>query len=273
MGTFGIDDGAGGLWEYHQWNGGIILNGAAGADPRYFVERIRGLHALPERSDPRNPRVARVGENAYPTNSLGKTVTYEGEILASTVAVLRNARTLMLADFSDTVSEGYMDLLPQTSDDSPVGRFYAKVLSLDIDDDVTNDGSLFRRAYSLALRLGDPRIYYPALAVDVSGNPASVTNSGSAPVDPTVTVSGASGDVTISDGTHVLTFANVPSGSLVVNFANRTAKVGTTHAELVVASSDWWDRFTDGISAGATVSIAQTGGTGVRVQFTPATWG
>lgn len=273
---FTIAHGAGGLWEIHEWHGGygspLQLNTEAGDDPRIYVQRIPGLHALPDRPDPRQRKVARIGETPFPTSPDGKTVTYEGEIKASSVPVLRELRTAMLAAFADTVNEGYMDLLPQSADSSPAGRFYGKVLALDPPEELGGPKG-FDRAFTLSFRLSNPRIFFPDLAVDVTGNPAAVTNTGSAPAEPVITVAGAAGTVTLTDGTRLLTFLGVPSGALVVDFAARTAKVGTTCCELDVANSDWWDPFVDGIAAGAAVSIAQTGGTGVQVQFTPATWG
>jgi hypothetical protein len=168
-----------------------------------------------------------------------------------------------------------MDIIPQVpgGDSSPTGRYFARLVSLVIPNEIISEGGL-RRRFTLTLEMSDPRFYFPALAVDATSiYPLSVTNPGSAPVEPVITVAAAAGTVTVSDGTHTLTFRNCPSGSLVIDFRNHSAKVGSTPVELVAASSTWWDSHVDGIAGGATVTITQTGGTGVRVQFTPASWG
>lgn len=280
---FNIAHGAGGLFEVHQWNGDLELNvqdrivDDAPVRDRIIVTKIGGLHALGDHEDPRSPHRARIGETPYPTSQNGITRPYEGAIVAPTMPLLRALRTRMLAAFSDLSAEGYMDIIPQVGDTSPTARFYAKPLQLDIDDEITTDpNGLFSRAYLLGLRASDPRKYFPSLAVSETGTSSvAVTNAGDAPADPVITITGASGDVAISDGTRTLTFADVPSGTLIVDFASspRTAKVSTTNVALDVPNSDWWDPFVQGIAAGATVTVAQTGGTGITVAFTPATWG
>lgn len=155
------------------------------------------------------------------------------------------------------------------------GTFTARALALTMDE--VQATTLWRRPFALSLRLPDPRVYFPSLAVDVThATAAAVTNSGTAPADPVITIESVSaGTVSITDGTRDLVFTVAPAeagGDLIVDFAARTAKVGTAHVELVVADSDWWDSFVDGIAPGATVTVTQAGGTSVQVQFTPATW-
>jgi hypothetical protein len=164
-----------------------------------------------------------------------------------------------------------MAIAPNVAVGGPTGGINCRMVALLMDE--AQQTSYWRRPFILSLRASDPRVYFPSLAVDETGSSSvSVTNDGSAPADPVVTITGASADVTLSDGTHTLTWTDVPSGTLIVDFAKRTAKVGTDHAPLVVASSDWWDSFVDGVAPGATVTIAQTGGSGIEVEFTPAVW-
>lgn len=273
---FDITHGAGGLWEIHTWNSALALNAAQvdeEDDPvvdRIIVTRITGLHSLPERADPRASKVGRIGEFAYPTSWLGKTVVYEGLIQASSTASLRLQRAALLAAFSDPALEGQMDIDIAGDVGGPPSRFYAKPMQLDVVDEIPSDGAPFNRVFTLGLRLSDPRIYFPSL--EVSGPGASVVNPGTAPADPIITVAGASGDVVVSDGSRTLTFVNCPSGSLVIDFAARAAQVGSTLVELVPATSDWWDSHVPGIAGGATVAITQSGGSSVAVTFLPADW-
>lgn len=271
---FDITHGPGGLWEVHKWNNDLELNTEIEAgEGNYLINKITGLNALADIVDNSTKRVGRPGENFNPSSPGGKTVTYDGEIRELDVPSMRLSRTSLIAAFSNTRAEGYMDLIPQVpvGDNSPTARFFGKVLQLDPPEEISSYE--FKRNFLLGLRLTDPRIYFPSLAVDETGNPAVVTNPGNAEVEPLITVAGASGDVTITDGTRTLTFRNCPAGSLAIDFAKHIAKVGSTPVELVTPSSDWWDSHVPGIDGGATVSIAQTGGTGVRVQFTPAVWG
>lgn len=266
---FDISHGAGGLWEVHRWNDSLSMNVQDVAD-QIRINRITGLTALPDHEDPRDRKTGRIGESPRPASFAGKTVVYEGELRAATVPLLRQQRTALLAAFANLAHDGYMELIPDAVAGGPTAVFFARVLQLDPPEEQTS--RYFRRDFTLALRLGDPRIYYPSLAVDETASPATVTNPGSAPSDPILTVAGASGTVTVSNGASTLKFRNCPSGSLVIDFGARSAKVGSTPVELVVADSDWWDSHVAGIPPGVS-TISQTGGSSVRVQFTPATWG
>lgn len=271
---FTIAHGAGGLWEVHKWNDDLELNTEEG-DGRYWLTSINpGFGSLPDRPERTTPKVGRIGENIRDASPGGITRVYKGGFRADSTPELREMRTVLAAAFAPTRGYGTMDLIPQVpeGDTSPIARFYAVVLSLEIPEEITSGE--FEREFTLALRQIDPRVYYLGLAVDeTSIYPLAVTNPGDAPVDPLIHIAGASGDVEVTDGTHTLTFQNCPSGTLDIDFLARTAKVGSDNVELVVSDSDWWDDHVDGIAGGATVTITQTGGTSVRVVFVPATWG
>lgn len=273
---FTIAHGAGGLWEVLKWNDDLELNTEVDAgEDVYWLESITpGFGSLPDRPDRTTPKVDRIGENFRPVSPSGITRVLKGEIWAHDTDSLREMRTDLATAFAPTDSYGTMDLIPQVpmGDTSPTARFYAVTLYLDIPEEITSYE--FRREFTLGLRQIDPRVYYLGLQVDeTSIYPLTVTNPGSAPADPIIRVLGAADDVVVSDGTHTLTFRNCPAGDLVIDFTDRSAKVGSTPVELVVASSDWWDSQVEGIAGGATVTITQTGGTGLRVQLVPATWG
>jgi hypothetical protein len=271
---YDISHGIGGLWEVHLWNDLFQLNTQDGPD-RILVTEIDNLHATAEHDDPRSKKVGRIGETPSPTSPGGKTVTYIGEVQASTLALLRLSRTEFVAAFADPRVEKTMQLVPQGASYhvSPTPFFSARPLANGlVVGPERQESEQWKRSFQLGLRLSDPRVYYPSLDVDVTGSPAVVTNPGDAPVEPYLILAGASGTVHITDGTHALQFINVPSGSLLVNFADHSARVGSTPVELDVANSTWWDSHIDGIGPKATVSIAQTGASSVRVTFTPATW-
>jgi hypothetical protein len=268
---FDIDSGVLGLEAIWTWSGGFVLNDQSDIPEWVIVQRVTGLFDGPDHEAPADKRVGRIGENFRPASAGGKTIVIEGEARSESLAGLRSMCRAMRGAFSVTSVEGVMAIAPNAALGGPTGGLNCRPIALQMDE--VQATHAWRRPFILSLRASDPRVYFPDLAVDESdASAAVVTNDGSAPADPVVTITGASGDVTLTDGTRVLTFTDVPSGTLVVDFAARTAKVGSAHAPLVVADSDWWDSFVDGIAPGATVTITQTGGSGVQVQFFPAVW-
>lgn len=267
---FDIDTGALGIEALWTLNGSLALNDPT-ADAHMHLSKVSGLFSLPEHEDPSAPKVGRIGLNAYPTSPGGKSPIVTGHMRAVSLPALRAFGGALRAELTKFSTTSYVDIAPHADVGGPTGRFYCRPLQLD-EDDLQALVSWSRDAV-IGWRMHDPRVYFPDLAVDVSGNPAIVTNPGSAPADPVITLAGAAGDVTVTDTVHSLVFRNVPSGTMVIDFAARTAKVGAANCELVVADSDWWDSFVDGISGHATtIGIGQTGATGVQVQFTPAAW-
>lgn len=270
--TFDLTHGAGGLWELYTWTpavGPSIDLNEQDVASGVFVESTSGLHSVPEREIAATPKHGQIGEIPIITSPNGKTVGYNGEIRGATVADLRVVRTALVAAFADE-RVGVMQMIPHEDHPGPTAQFRARVLQLDPPDEQVS--RQFWRKFTLSLRMDDPRFYYPSEAVTETGNPAVVTNPGSAPADPVITIAGASGTVNVTDGTHTLQLVNVPAGDLVLDFAARSAICDGMPCKINAPYSDWWDTGVRGIEAGATVSISQTGGTGVTVEFTPSTW-
>jgi len=271
--AFTIDSGVLGLEAV--WTpspGTVVLNNQA-AQPEWIrLSQITGLFDGPDHETPADKKIGRVGELFRPSSPGGKTVVLEGEIRVNTLANLRATGRALRATFAQAATEATMSLAPNAAIGGPTGTFTYRPLALTMDE--VQPTQYWRRPFQLSLRLSDPRVYFPSLAVDVThATAAVVTNAGSAPADPVVTVTvTATGTKTISDGTRTLTFLAVPVGSLVVDFAKRTAKVGAVNVQLDVAASTWWDSHVEGIAGNTTKTITQTGGTQVRVQFTPAAW-
>lgn len=270
---FDIDDGVLGLEGIWTWAvNGLVLNDQASRPEWIILKEIEGLHSGPDVEVPEDKKFGRIGANPRPASAGGKTVVVQAEIRSLTLPGLRSMSRAVRAAFAPRPFESLMSIAPSAALGGPTGTFMARSSAPPLITDLQTTTS-WRRELVLSLRLSEPRVFFEDLAVDESGSSSvSVTNIGWAPADPVVTITGASGDVTLTNGTSTLTWTDVPSGTLIVDFAKRTAKVGTDHAPLVVASSDWWDSFVDGIAPGATVTIAQTGGTGIEVEFTPAVW-
>lgn len=271
--AFEIEDGVLGLEAIWTWEtNGLVINDQAAAPEWIILTANTGLLDGPDGEAPADKRSGRIGETPHAASAGGKTVVLEGEVRSMTLKGLRAMSAELRAAFAPSPVEATMTIAPHPTIDGPSGVFSARPLlpGVTMRDEQTT--SYYRRSFQVNLRLSDPRVYFPSLTVDETDTAATVTNLGSAPVDPAIKVTDASGDVTVTDGTRTLTFADVPSGDLVIDFAARSATVDGDPVRLVVASSDWWNANTDGIAGGATVTVSQTGGTGVQVLFTPASW-
>ena len=146
-----------GLQGRHQWNGGFILNHLEGGLPYADLDTITGLFSLPEADDSRDPRIGANGEVVYPTFTRGKTVTYEGRIITVDESIYAY-RWAMLGAFADQNNEGTMTITPHPSWGGGGWQFQARVLTLDIDDDIIVDAltarpSPFELHFILSLRM------------------------------------------------------------------------------------------------------------------------
>jgi hypothetical protein len=262
-----IASGPPGIEVAHQW-GTFVLNDRSARPARVRLQRITGLHALGEVDDNRVTSSGQRGEVILPGARRGKTVVYEGSIQSKTLDALRTTTTAMLAAFREASDEGTMAILG-----SVTWFFRARVTDLAIDDEQT--GGLervwpFERTFTLTLRLSDSRSYVFASAASAgpfsSASSHVLTVAGGADVDPTFTVTGVPslGDVEFYNGTldRYLTFVDLPAGTLIVNFGERTATVGGVDvmAHLDVANSSWWwGPDATGLAPGAN-NVGVTGG-------------
>lgn len=283
MTTFDPTHGAGGLGEVHRWtsaSGRTFDMNVEDADTGVRLREIPGLHALPEREDPRAKKSGRHGETSRDRTYGGKTVVYRGVLEAPSLPELYVARTQLLAAYAD-LRPGVMQIIRHTDHPGPTHQYTARVLEADVPDVQAN--AQYEREVTVGLRLDDPRIYFPSLAVDeTDSDEVTVTNEGSAPADPLIIITVPTGlpDIVITDGTRTITVPDVYDQPLYVDFKARTVMqldVGSDPPFLypipfLLSGSGWWDPYVDGIAPGATVTITQTGGDDITVQFTPSTW-
>lgn len=263
-----IDSGPPGIETTHTWNaypGGpsVMLN--LKSDPWIRVTKITGLHSLPDVQDLRQQHAARRGEVVLPSYPRGKTLVYEGKVLALTLDSLRQTSTFMRKAFAERNVEGYMNLGGDVA-----WSYGARVMELEQDDEqLTGENSVwpYQRPFTLGLRMSDARFYIssPSGVSAASGVAATATNLGNTDTDPTITVNGvpALGTVTMTNSTlgKSLQFANLPAGTLTVGFKKRTATVGGVDVTglMVEASSSWWDEGVPGLRSGGN-SIQVSGG-------------
>lgn len=126
--------------------------------PRYVLHRVTGLGSLGEPEDLRRARVGAIGEIAEPSLRRGRTVTYEGDVLARSLLELREAEQALRDAFA-SLEEGRMDVTPHPENGElsalvPV-YFEARPLTCEIAD--VQESKDWRRPFVIALRQGDPR--------------------------------------------------------------------------------------------------------------------
>lgn len=127
-----------GLQGRHHWSGGFMLNDMESM-PRVDLDRITGLFSLPDVDDLRDPRIGANGEVLYPSFTRGKTVTYEGRLITPTGDRLYSYRWEMLGAFAEQSDEGTMTMTPHPDWGGGGWAFQARVLGLDIDDEIITD--------------------------------------------------------------------------------------------------------------------------------------
>src|SRR3954447_11985615 len=87
-----------GLNGTHTWNDDVVLNDRT-VWPRVKLNRIPGLHTLPELEDQRDLPVGAMGEIPRPSLTRGKSLVYEGTVEARTQVELEAFRSDLLQAF------------------------------------------------------------------------------------------------------------------------------------------------------------------------------
>lgn len=268
-----IAEGVLGKEALHTWNSALTLNDRESGLPLYRLDKITGLHDRADSSNISEPITGQDGELFYPSPTLGKTIVYEGTVLASTSWGMRAARTSLLSVFhANTV--GAMIVAPPPTRGGVAWRYVARVLSC-VCDDVQEAGlnsvpTPHQRTFLITLRQNIP-IYLGTVNNVVNGTSSVVvTNAGNAHAFPRITVNHPGGDLTISNttGSLSLTFLGLIAGVFVMDFTLRRAYVNGTDvtAALEDATSNWLDELTYGMGAGAN-TITQSGGTDLSVTW------
>lgn len=125
-----------GLQGRHTWNSTFVLNDLETNLPIVKLDRIGGLFSLPELEDKRDLVIGGNGEVTYPSYTKGKTVTYEGHIIARDGQGLYAHRWTMLLAFQDQSNEGTMTITAHPDWGPGAWQFNARVMALDIDDEI-----------------------------------------------------------------------------------------------------------------------------------------
>jgi hypothetical protein len=258
--------------------------------PRIEIDRITGLHSLPEADDNRENRYGQGGELVYRSLARGRTITYEGRILAADLYALRAlTRNFRHAASSGRLGELAVVVRPHAAIGGVSHTYRARTLALEIDDEQLVGYEAmptpYQRGFIFTLRQSDPRYYLVGTVSGGGGSGAVVTlnNTGNAPAVPNFTINGP-----ISNGTvdfnrlgntvpRLLRYSGVTlaNGQIaVLNFLERTftRSDGESLEHLrVFDDSNWWDAGSAGLNAGVT-QVSVSGGNAWTVSFAPASW-
>lgn len=249
----------------HTWDGALVLNDrlTGAAWPRYKVDQIGGLRGLADFTPDAEAAQGKLGEIPRTAQRAGRTITYEGRIIARDVAELRAGQATLLAAFQGT-SERRMTIATQPGYTPAATRYFdARAVSADAPEELVRP---VQSLFMVALRLSDPRLYDPTEVVQAFDTPgsgyieATVVNDGNAiSTDPVIEITGPVDDpvlvnVTISR-TLVLVGSLAVDDALVVDFAERTVTLNGANARdmLDLGASAWWDADAPGLVPGTNV--------------------
>ena len=223
------------------------------------LQKITGLYDKPDSDDPRVNLVNRIGEEAFPRQQRGKTLTFSGIAYGATLSDMR-AKIAAIRACSATESSDPTDwLLYATYDptyDTTGMAFTAYGQPIGFTSDEVQGSAdqvptPYQRAFDFSVRLHEPRFWFTNPTTVISGSPITVGDptpiadgtagavvmTGTAPSEPVFTIYGSgSGSATIvltnaelisqtGHGTWTIVLpAKLASGdTLVVDFTKRTA--------------------------------------------------
>lgn len=130
------------------------------------VDSIQGWRSLPEADDNREAKTVGHGEVVYESRYLGKTLVYEGRVMARDREAMRAKLHALVTALGASKDEGVMTVTPFTVPGGVVWTYSARVI------DLTPNQTFVQRsaAYSLqwgftfSLRMSDPHFYTGATA-------------------------------------------------------------------------------------------------------------
>lgn len=298
--TVALADGPLGLEAKHVWvpatGPAVVLNDLTVALPRVKVDRISGLHALPDVGDSREPRTASVGETIYPVYPQGKTITYEGRIMGRTLAEMRSLGQTLRSGFGERSSEGIMTLSPQAGYGSGEWHYSARSMAFTMDDEQTlgeeTRPTPFQRNFIATVRASDPRFYWSDVlntGSQAGGATYNMANAGNAQTDPTFTIEVNDGaELVIQNLSQLSAWDNNPlvlrfgasdyAGTVTISFARRTVFIHeadqTVHdmeSKLDLYNSTWWDELEPALAPGDN-NVQVSGATSWSAFWASASW-
>lgn len=243
---------------------------------------ITGLKDKPDADDPRVNLTNRIGERAFPRQQRGKTITFQGRVYADSLQRLRAWQSLVescaaarSSDPLDWQMFSYYGSSVYNGDATPydtAGYFwlaYAIPIGFTMSNkqDVGPDAAPtpYQRAFTLSMRMSDPRWWLNQIGGDDAaqtasggdGDSAGLFLDGSAPSEPTFTITGTGG------GSATILLEHIDLGRqlqiamdseldadelLVVDFFNRKVTRGGDDYTGYVdwPNTDWWGEAASG---------------------------
>ena len=131
-----------------------------------ILEGIQGWRDLPDLQDNREGKTTGVGEVPYPSQTLGKTLVYEGHIRSIDRMDLLETQNGMVQGFGDMDGEGTMTVTAWApyGGEEPITpwTYTARVMALKWDPSWTalEDGLTFEWGFTLTLRMSNPYFTY-----------------------------------------------------------------------------------------------------------------
>lgn len=293
-------DGPLGLEGRHQFKAGdstssLMMYGKRQPLTSYVkIDKIAGIHALGDADDFREPSLGRTGEVVYPSAQRGKTLVYEGRVIATTLPLLRQQAAILRRVAAETREryEGSMVI----TDPAVGGEGYAtaiRCIQLEMDDEQylgpTRLPSPYQRKFTLGVRMHDPRwewLPVEELLNNAFGATVTLNNEGGAHADlifDVVSATAITGYILLENLTteRSLRFDAVPidrgAGDLLrVVWSQRAAVRPNTITDpptynpntdmmpyLDLTTSDWWDSMEWGLVPGPNeIKVSVGGGTG-----------
>lgn len=273
-----------GLEGIHESNG-IEMN-KLGTWPRVFLERIPGLRDLPELIVVEDKLIGRVGVAPRASDRDGKVLTYEGQIQARTLgdlityaedvahAFAGNSEQLFTAKPADDYAGAFA---------LPTRWFYGRPSSCQINteypDSMRGPTKGYEAAFSMVVRLSDPRYYWPDPITIAAAAAIDADNPGRADTEAVITIEGAAmTDVTITntsiDKQIVLAGIDPAVDTIVIDSKRRTIKRGSgdnLYEFYDPLNSTWWDRGIPFLQSGLNhLTKAGAGVATIAAEFYPA---
>lgn len=267
---------------------------------------IGGWHSLPDLDDdtPYLPAGKR-GEVPYPLTSRGNTLTYnlrfKGDPSGGYNGLMEDLSDFR-ASFADRSSLALLVVTPWPDHGEEIWGSFCRVLDYDADELqaygptrvpspwIRDPIVSFRQLDGRWLWLNESGTLFEQMTWSTTTG-ISVTNSGNAPIEPKLTVTGVDpgddlhvgrdlaggGDVDLWFRDPVGVAGLVGAQTVVIDFPTRTVAVGAGGVDATAAydaaASTWWDEFQEGVPPGShNLWIGPGAGTGLEIEFYSGSW-